>query len=227
MESLKHFAGLDKNQSTDAEVVARVLNGEKELYELLMRRHNQKLYRVVRSYLKEGQDAEDAMQDAYLLAYEKLNQFRNDSLFSTWLIRIGINVALGKLRENKRGLSVALPINHDNYALLLSQVNFMDPENIAIRKEMKQLLEKAVDGMPEKYRIIYILREVEGMSLSEVMQCLNLSESNAKVRFHRAKGMLKEYLYKMSVDREVYEFGFKRCDDMVERVMRALPSKQP
>lgn len=200
------------------------MSGEKELYELLMRRHNQKLYRAVRSYLREETEVEDAMQDAYLLAYEKLYQFRNDALFSTWLIRIGINVALGKLRENKRFAPATLPVDgQDNITMLLNQANFMNPENLAIRKEVKQLLEKAIDGIPEKYRIIYTLREVEGMSVNEITQCLDISESNVKVRLHRAKAMLKESLFKLAINREVFEFGFKRCDAIVESVMAALP----
>lgn len=225
MESVKPTTILENSQITDAEVVERVLAGEKELYELLMRRHNQKLYRVVRSYLKRDSEVEDAMQDTYLKAYEKLHQFKNNAQFSTWLIRIGINVALEKLRQNKR--FVSNPVSEDvlltNGAWIFNESYLMNPENIAIRQEVKLLLEKAIDGIPEKYRIIYTLREVEGMSLNEVTQCLDLTESNIKTRLHRAKAMLKESLYKLSVNREVFEFGFKRCDAMVERVMTALP----
>jgi RNA polymerase sigma factor (sigma-70 family) len=225
METAESIAILDKSQATDAEVVARVLDGQKELYELLMRRHNQTLYRTVRSYLKADHDVEDAMQDTYLAAYEKLYQFRHDALFSTWLIRIGINVALGKLRERKKFEPAPTDDNkqHDNYPLLLTESNLMNPENMVIRNEVRQLLEQAIDGMPEKYRIIYTLREVEGMSSQEVTQCLHISESNVKVRLHRAKLLLKESLYKLSINRDVFEFGFKRCDAMVKRVMAALP----
>ena len=225
MEKVEQFATSSSTQATDAEVVARVLAGEKELYELLMRRYNQKLYRAVRSFLWEGHDAEDAMQDTYLAADEKLHQFRHEALFSTWLVRIGINVALGKLREKKRyALGPAADDRLREVGKLLSQETvFLNPESIAIRKEVKQLLEKAIDCLPEKYRVVYMLREVEGMSLSEVVQCLGISESNVKVRLHRAKALLKECLYKLSVNRGVYEFGFKRCDQLVEKVMKALP----
>jgi RNA polymerase sigma factor (sigma-70 family) len=225
MESVKHVITFDKSQISDKEVVERVLNGEKELYELLMRRHNQKLYRAVRSYLKEETEAADVMQDTYLRAYEKLHQFRNDALFSTWLIRIGINAALGKLREGKRfAPAISLEGMLDNNIILqLPEPSLMDPEKIAIQKEVKQLLEKAIDSMPEKYRIIYVLREIEDMSVSEITQCLDLSESNVKVRLHRAKAMLKETLYKLSINQDVFEFGSKRCDALVARVMAALP----
>ena len=225
MELVKHVTLPDKSQITDTEVVDRVLNGEKELYELLMRRHNQKLYRALRSYLKEEPEIEDAMQDTYLRAYEKLYQFRRDSLFSTWLIRIGINVALGKLREGKRfaPLTALGGILDNNIILQLPEPSLMNPEKIAIQKEVKKLLEKAIDSIPEKYRIIYVLREMEDMSITEITRCLHLSESNVKVRLHRAKSMLKESLYELSVSRDVFEFGSKRCDALVARVMAALP----
>ncbi|GAB2534102.1 RNA polymerase sigma factor [Rufibacter soli] len=226
MEKVAHLALANKNQVPDAEVVARVLGGEKEWYELLMRRHNQKLYRALRSYLKAEQDTEDAMQDTYLLAYQKLHQFRQDSLFSTWLIRIGINVALGKLRERKR-LAPAIDAEGDLRHLDLSptdESNLLNPENMAIRDEVKKLLEGAISHLPEKYRIVYVLREVEGMPLSEVMACLGISESNVKIRLHRAKALLKENLYRLSLSKEVFEFGNHRCDALVAKVLSALPS---
>lgn len=225
MKSVQHVIIPEMSRLSDTEVVARVLQGEKELYELLIRRHNQKLYRTVRSYLKEETEAEDAMQDTYLNAYVKLHQFRKDALFSTWLIRIGINVALGKLREAKKFTPAAsLEGLLDNSLLIqLPEPSLMNPEKIAIQKEVKQLLEQAIDGLPEKYRIIYVLREMEDLSISEITQCLDLSESNVKVRLHRAKAMLQERLYKVSLSQDVFEFGFKRCDAMVRSVMAALP----
>ncbi|MDX5419228.1 MAG: RNA polymerase sigma factor [Hymenobacteraceae bacterium] len=225
METFHPIKTSDYALLPDTEVVERVLEGEKELYELLMRRHNQKLYRAVRSYLKAEHEVEDAMQDTYLKAYEKLRQFRNNARFSTWLIRIGINTALEKIREHKRVTPVNLQVDSQNiYANLPTQVNTMNPEKIALQKEAKQLLEKAIDFVPEKYRIVYTLRELEGMDVEEVTQCLGLSESNVKIRLHRAKSMLKEILYKLSNSKDVFEFGFKRCDAIVERVMHRLPS---
>ncbi|MDQ3292758.1 MAG: RNA polymerase sigma factor [Bacteroidota bacterium] len=215
----------DKNRIPDIEVVERVLTGEKELYELLIRRHNQKLYRTLRSYLQVETEVEDAMQDTYLRAYENLHQFRKDALFSTWLIRIGINVALAKLRERKHLASATTieGLQDSNLILQIPEPSLMNPEKITIQKEGKQLLEKAIDCLPEKYRTIYVLREMEDLSINEISQCLDLSESNVKVRLHRAKSMLKESLYKFSVSRDVFEFGFQRCDAMVNKVMAALP----
>ncbi|NDK55962.1 RNA polymerase sigma factor [Pontibacter fetidus] len=205
----------------DTEVVTRVLAGEKEMYELLMRRHNQKLYRVIRSYLKSESEVEDAMQDTYLKAYEKLYQFRHDAQFSTWLIRIGINTALASWRKNKK-LAEAPTDLIDYDALPLSHITPMDPEKIIISSEARHLLEKAIDAIPEKYKIVYTLRELEEMSVQEVMDCLDLSESNVKIRLHRAKALLKDNLYKLANDSSVFEFGNERCNKMVQMVMRRL-----
>ncbi|WP_266205066.1 RNA polymerase sigma factor [Pontibacter kalidii] len=227
MEAIKQIRASGEAALTDEAIVSRVLARETSLYELLMRRHNQKLYRAIRSYLKEEQEVEDAMQDTYLKAFEKLHQFRCDAQFSTWLIRIGINTALAKLRERKRIFPFSLLVDQpEDISNLITQINFMNPEHIAIQQEVKQLLEKAIDSIPEKYRIIYTLREVEGMPLSEITECLDLSESNVKVRLHRAKAMLKESLFKLSENCNVFEFGNKRCDGIVERVMKALPDSK-
>lgn len=207
--------------ASDAEIVNRVLAGEKEMYELLMRRHNQKLYRVIRSYLKVENEVEDAMQDTYLKAYEKLFQFRHDAQFSTWLIRIGINVALARWRKDKK-LAEAPSDLIDYYALPPSQITPMDPEKIIIRNEAKLLLERAIDAIPEKYKIVYTLRELEEMSVQEVMECLELTESNVKIRLYRAKALLKDNLYKLTNDSKLFEFGNTRCDKIVFTVMSRL-----
>lgn len=213
------------HQLPDSEVVRRVMEGEKELYEILMRRNNQKLYRVIRTYLKEEHEVEDAMQNTYLKAYMKLHQFKAEAQFSTWLIRIGINEALARLRQKEK-LTLAPQDDMLTYNVLqLPDANHMNPESGTIHKEMQQLLEKAIDALPEKYKVVYILREVEEMSTSEITQCLNISESNLKVRLHRAKASLKESLFELSATRQVYNFGSGRCDRMVEKVMKALPQR--
>ncbi len=209
----------------DAEVVERVLAGEKELYELLMRRHNQKLYRVIRSYLKDEAEVEDAMQNTYLKAYEKLYQFKEQAQFSTWLIRIGINEALGRLREKGKYTAI-LDLGPNQLTLDVLQLPdaiSMNPENKTIQKEVKLLLEKAIDDLPVKYKTIYMLREIEELSNAEIADCLNLSEANVKVRHHRAKVLLKESLYALSINKEVFAFGNRRCDAVVAKVMVALP----
>jgi RNA polymerase sigma factor (sigma-70 family) len=208
-------------QLPDDVVVQRVLSGEKELFELLLRRYNQKLYRVIRSYLRQSSDIEDAMQDAYLKAFNKLDQFRGDSSFSTWLIRIGINEALQRIKKDTK-----VKLLHDQNADLTSNdiiqlpdLKDVNPEKIAIGKEVKSLIEHAIDELPEKYRVIYVLKEIEGMETQELCACLGVSEANAKVRLHRAKHLMKETLLRLSADSEIFEFGSSRCDALVSRVM--------
>ncbi len=207
------------SQLSDQTVVERVVNGEKELFEILMRRYNQTLFRVIRSYLKSEETVQDVMQETYLKAYHKLRQFNNDASFSTWLIRIGINESLQLLRKRKRNKVLVLEDHKKN---LLRESDKMNPEQKAIQKENRQLIEKAVDQLPEKYRVVYVLREFEGMEHLEIADCLQLTESNVKVRFHRAKKMLKETLYVLSSNREGFEFGNEKCDRLVKQVMNRI-----
>lgn len=207
----------------DEDVVARVLNGEKELYEILLKRYNQTLYRAIRGYLPDG-EVEDIMQDAYIKAFEKLGQFQGGSSFSTWLIRIGINEALQFLRQKKKARVINLYGNHEDSTRVFNMpdASKMNPEKKLINHEGKLLLEKAIGQLPEKYRIVYVLREIEGMKNPEIAACLDLTESNVRVRLHRAKLLIREVLFKISANANVFEFGNSRCDRMVENVMRRI-----
>jgi RNA polymerase sigma factor (sigma-70 family) len=222
MEVLK-IADYRSSQLDDYDVVRRVIAGEKALFEILLRRYNQTLYRVVRSYLKDQDEVKDAMQDTYLKAFDKLSQFQGNSAFSTWLIRIGINEALQRLRKIKKERQIYI----DSPEIGLGAFHQipdkqMNPEKIIIRQEAQQLLEQAIDSLPEKYRVIYMLREVEGLNNSQITECLNLTESNMKVRLHRAKSLLKEKLLAMSTPAQVFEFGNTRCDAVVTFVMNSI-----
>lgn len=208
----------------DAVVVRRVLAGEKELFEILLRRYNQTLYRVIRGYLRDEADVEDAMQDTYLKAFDKLQQFQGKAAFSTWLIRIGINEALLRLRKLKRVRSlVSQESDVDVGAIVqLPDTRQMNPEKQAIQVETRQLLEQAIDHLPEKLRVIYILKEVEGLKNDEIARCMEISEPNVKVRLHRARALLKETLFRISSSTEIFEFGNSRCDGLVARVMHTI-----
>lgn len=207
-------------QIPDDIVINRILDGEKELFEILMRRYNQTLYRAVRSYLRSEKEIEDTMQDTYLKAFWKLRQFKNNAAFSTWLVRIGINEALQRIRKRSNRQSIK-SLNHEN-DLPQPERQQMDPEKKTIQNETRLLLEKAVDQLPEKYRIVYVLREIEGMDNKTIAECLELSESNVKVRFHRSKKKLKEMLYEFSGDVELFEFGNEHCDRLVNKVMEKI-----
>lgn len=219
MEAIKR-SEFKSSTIPDERVVQRVLEGEKELFEILMRRYNQTLYRAVRSYLRDGNDVDDALQNSYLKAYQKLHQFKSDAAFSTWLVRIGINEALQQLRKKKASQEVNMGRN-ENIIQFADKMD-MNPEKKVINHENRQLIERAVDRLPEKYRAVYMLREIEGMKNAEVAECLELTESNVKVRFHRARNLLKESLYELSADAEIFEFGNDKCDRLVERVMEQL-----
>jgi RNA polymerase sigma factor (sigma-70 family) len=213
---------LETSKLDDAAIVKRVLSGEKELFEILLRRHNQKLFRVIRSYLREQVDVEDAMQDTYLKAFDRLQQFQGVSSFSTWLIRIGINEALLRVKKNKvRSFNHGMQDVMSNAIIQLPDPQ-MNPEKLAIGQETKKLIEHAIDQLPPKYRVIYVLKEVEGMDNSEIADNLGITRSNVKVRLHRAKNLMKDTLLHLSSDKDIFEFGAYRCDAMVDCVMKRI-----
>ncbi len=218
------IAGYESNKLPDNTVIARILSGEKELFEILLRRYNQILYRAVRGYIKKEDEIDDVMQDTYLKAYSKLQQYRGTAAFSTWLIRIGINEALLHIRNTKKG-QLHLMSNHTDHSekiIQLPATNQMNPEKQAMQKETRQLIEHAIDQLPEKYRVIYLLKEVEGMENSAIGECLGISDSNIKVRLHRAKNLMKNALYQLSSDTAIFEFGNSRCNKLVDYIMNNI-----
>lgn len=219
-----HISDFNNHKIKEDDVIKRILAGEKELFEILVRRNNQKLYRVIRSYIKEEAEIEDLMQNSYIKAYTKLYQFKLESSFSTWLIRIGINEALARLKE--KGKLIHLNDKFFNYnnniVLEIPDKKQFNPHDKMLHNEAKHLLEDAIDQLDEKYKIVYILKEVEEMRLKEIAATLDLTVANVKVRFHRSKEMLKEKLYEISKDKSVFEFGFSRCDRITENVMKRI-----
>ena len=219
MEALKLQP--DSSVLSDEVIVKRIVAGEKELFEILLRRHNQLLFRVLRGYLRKDVEVEDAMQNAYLKAFDKLYQFQGHSRFSTWLIRIGINEALAMLVKKKKEKTIYLYADERNEDVK-KIADGMNPEKQIIRQETERLLEHAIDNLPDKYRMVYILKEVQGLPIDQVAESLNISEDNVKVRAHRAKNLLKETLYQTSISARVFEFGNVRCDSIVANVMNAI-----
>ena len=206
----------------DEEVIARVMQGEKGLYEILMRRYNQTLFRAVRSYLDRQEDVEDTMQETYLKAYAKLDQFKGESAFPTWLVRIGINESLQKLRRSRTMRVHSDPDTRLEQLQQLPDNEQMNPEQRTIQGEDRRLMEQAIGKLPEIYRAVYMLREVEGMSVADVSHCLDISEANVKVRLHRAKTMLKESIWGHHAAAPVFEFGNTHCDHIVAAVMALI-----
>ncbi len=217
------FKDFRENKLPDEVIIKRVLEGEKELYELLMRRNNQKLYRVVKGYISDSGLIEDVMQNTYLKAYEKLSQFKFNAQFSTWLIRIGINESLIELKHKGKYLS----FHEENNAPLKKRLKqqesvLLNPEKKMIQQEARIVMEEAISRLKPKYRIVYILKEVEGLSIAEIAACLNISTANVKVRLHRSKKRLRDVMYSMSVSNEIFEFGNYKCDALVEKVMELI-----
>ncbi|PVW12408.1 RNA polymerase sigma factor [Marixanthomonas spongiae] len=204
----------------DILVVERILGGRTEMFEILMRRHNELLYRTIRSYIDIEADVEDIIQDTYVKAFQKLYQFKNEAKFSTWLIRIGINEALHRKRKSKKHKTV--DITKENGTLQIADMSFMNPESKSIYKDSKAFIEKAVDALPHKYKIVYMLKEVEGMEISEISESLDLTNSNVKVRLHRARNMMKDYILNATNTRDIFEFGNSKCDRVVENVMSRI-----
>lgn len=209
---------------TDEEIVRRVLQGERALFELLMRRHNQRVYRAVRSILRDDAECEDVMQEAYVRAYEHLSQFEGRAQFSTWLTRIAVNEALKRLAARGRmdPLDMAHDAEDEPMPFLASQSP--TPEANASRSEAANLLEQAILALPQPYRTVLMLRDVEEMSTTDTAEALSLTESNVKVRLYRAHEMLREELYTRVGASSAQAFGFRaiRCDRVVQAVLERL-----
>ncbi|WP_303317557.1 RNA polymerase sigma factor [Flavivirga abyssicola] len=214
----------NNHKINESEVIKRILDGEKELYEILVRRNNQKLYRIIRSYIKNDAEIEDIMQDCYVKAFTKLYQFKLESTFSTWLIRIGINESLARIKEKGKLYHLDKQSNNlkSNAILEIPDSKQLNPQDKMIRNEAKQLLENAIDSLDIKYKTVYIMKELEGMSLKEISTALDLTVVNVKMRLHRSKEKLKEKLYEVADNKKIFEFGFSRCDKITENVMKLI-----
>lgn len=209
---------------SDEEVVRRVLDGEGALYELLMRRHNQRIYRVARAILRDEAEAEDVMQDAYVRAYQNLASFEGRAKFVTWLTRIAVHEALTRSRRRLRFQALD-PADESNGEIMQSPPSTTrSPEQQAYDRELAAVLEKAVQSLSEDHRLVFVLRDVEGMSTEETAQCLNLTEENVKVRLHRARAGLRKRLYRVvgGTTARCFQFHAVRCDRVVKNVFATL-----
>jgi RNA polymerase sigma factor (sigma-70 family) len=201
------------------EVIDRIIKGEKELYEVIMRKYNQRLYRIARSIIKNESEIEDVLQETYIKAFIHLNQFEGRSQFSTWLTRILINQANACLLKRKKLQNSFSDDISENIKDERSSFEAA-PDQLMVNKELKKYLEDAIDHLPENLRAVYIMREVEGLSVAETSECLSISLENVKTRLHRSKAMLKEFLFaKAKGDIDVFRFGLERCDRLVMAVL--------
>lgn len=208
----------------DEDVIARVMAGEKELYEIIMRRYNQRLYRIARAILRQDDEAEDVVQDAYVRAYQHLDQFLGRARFSTWLTKIAVHEAMARAQKKNRMQELDSMNAEERETALTAPM--ASPEHQASTTEMGRLLERAVLCLPEHYRVVLMMRDIEEMSTADTATALELSEENVKIRLHRARLLLREELVALAGASRTSAFPFlgARCDRIVQAVLARIGS---
>ncbi len=208
--------------AADQLLIAQVLAGELHAFEPIMRRYNQRLYRAARAILRDASEAEDVVQHAYVAAFAHLHQFAGEAAFSTWLTRIVVNEALARLRTVRRVRDLSDGKAAPDWCVGARAQR--DPEEDVSHSELVRLLEDAIDGLPEDYRAILMLRDIEDLSTHETAACLSISEEAARVRLHRARTLLREALRRRvgTAARDVFSIGGERCNAIVARALAAL-----
>jgi RNA polymerase sigma-70 factor, ECF subfamily len=213
-------------EESDEALIGQVLRGHTAAFELLMRRYNERVYRAARSVVRNEQEAEDVMQQAYLNAFTHLRQFNGSARFSTWLTRIVINEALGRIRRQDRHEA----FDEESPSMAASTSHpANNPERQAFTQELRGLLEWAIDNLPDGMREVFVLREVEGLSTLEVARCLDVSEDVVKTRLSRARAMLRRLLMERTgaAAPEAFRFYRPRCDRVVANVLSRIAELPP
>ena len=219
MTGIKQFEIL-----SDPEIVSRILSGEIALYEIIMRRYNPYLFKIGKSYGFSQADTEDLIQDSYLSAYTNLGKFENRSTLKTWLVKIMLNNCYHKIQKFSFRNEIPSDITEkeSGIPLFAQQVN---TGKAIMNNELKHILEEALVQIPENYRTVFTLRELNGMSTRETSEALNISETNVKVRLKRAKTMLRGEIRKMYSPEEIFEFNLIYCNRIVENVLTKIQEK--
>lgn len=207
----------------DALLVRRITAGDRAAFEVLMRRYNRRLFRLARSVLGDDAEAEDALQEVYLRAHRTIAGFRGDASLSTWLSRMVLNESLGRLRKSARRQNL-IPIVQTEDADMIGLHHSDSPEKALGRTEMRALIERKLDELPEDFRTVFVLRAVEELSVEESAACLDIPEATVRSRHFRARSLLREALAREIdvAERDLYDFGGMRCDRIVAAVQRRL-----
>lgn len=213
------------NQYTDTELVNKILEGELALYEILIRRNNPYLYKIGRSYNYNHEDTQDLMQDTFIDTYLNLSKFENRSSFKTWIIRIMINNCYKKLQKLSYKNEISTEIN-EKAIPMFSDNSHTDTNKVIMTKELNFVIENALIQIPLDYRMVFSLRKIAGLNVAETAQSLSISENNVKVRFNRAKAMLRKQIEKSYTEIDLYEFNLIYCDAMVLNVMNRIKKLQ-
>jgi RNA polymerase sigma-70 factor (ECF subfamily) len=211
----------------DAELVRRALARDPDAFRAIMQKHNQRLYRIARGVLRNATDAEDAVQEAYISAFTHLTGYRGDASLATWLSRIVMNEALGRLRQVRPTVALDALASSQTEAEIIqfprSNPND-DPERTMAQRQILELVEKATDALPEPYRLVFVARVIEGMSLEETADLLGIKAETVKTRLHRARQLVRDQLNKQigPVLMDAFPFAGRRCERMTETVMKRL-----
>lgn len=212
METIKELS--------ETQIVERILNGEKSLYELIVRRFNPYLYKVGRSYNYNHEDTQDLMQDTFVDAYKNLSQFEGRAGFKTWLIRIMLNNCYRKKEKFSYKNETAKQLQENSQPMFSNKNN--DTHKIVQNRELGHIIEEALGKIPEEYRMVFSLREINGMNVAETAELLHISEANVKVRLNRCKALLRTEIEKSYAGEELFEFNAVYCNAVTARVMNII-----
>lgn len=208
-------------QYSDEELIQQILSGETKLYELLIRRYNPYLYKIGRSQNYSHDDTQDLMQDTYVDAFTNLSGFEGRSAFKTWIVKIMLNNCYRKRQKWGFKHIISSLINERSIPAFFNG-NRWDPNKTVMNEELNSIIENSLLRIPMDYRMVFTLREVNGLSVKETADTLNISEANVKVRLNRAKAMLRQEVEKSYSAEEIFEFNLIYCDAMVENVMKKI-----
>jgi RNA polymerase sigma-70 factor, ECF subfamily len=218
---------LESTEHSDEDIVRQVLEGNTGMFELLMRRYNERVYRAARAIVRDEHEAEDVMQQAYVSAFTHLRQFNGLARFSTWLTKIAINESLARVR--RRGRYEAFDDDLSNVEPFMSSGPAENPERQAFSAELRGFLESAIDTLPDGMREVFVLRDVEGLSTSEVAESLGVSEDVVKTRLSRGRATLRRVLLERTgaTAPEAFRFYRPRCDRVVSHVLARIAGQRP
>ena len=205
---------------TDIQIIENILNGEIALFEILIRRNNPFLYKTGRAYNYNHEDTQDLMQETFIDAYKNLSKFENRATFKTWIIKIMLNHCFRKRQKFSYKNEILKEINENSIPMFTN--SHSDTNKIVVNRELNHVIENALQAVPFDYRMVFSLREINGLNISETAETLEISEANVKVRLNRAKSMLRKEIEKSYTADEIFEFNLIYCDAIVDNVMKEI-----
>jgi RNA polymerase sigma factor (sigma-70 family) len=211
-------------QYTDKEIIDKIVGGESALFEILIRRNNSFLYKTGRSYNYNHEDTQDLMQETFIDAYKNLSTFENRSSFKTWIIKIMLNHCYRKRQKFSYKNEIVNEMNENVTPMYSGKQS--DTGTIVANKELSEIIEGALQKLPFEYRLVFSMREINGLNTAETSESLDISEANVKVRLNRAKAMLRKEIEKTYSAEEIFEFNLVYCDTMVNKVMKMINELQ-